>query len=37
MKTIKSFAIALLMGCTFIACEKADDNELTNKTVGIGV
>ena len=31
MKTIKTFAIALFMGCTFIACEKADDEIINRK------
>ena len=35
MKTIKTLAIALFMGCSFIACEKADD--ITDKTESIKI
>lgn len=31
MKTITNFAIALFMGCTFIACQKADDGIIDKK------
>lgn len=31
MKTITNFAVALLMGCTFFACQKADDEIIDKK------